>query len=245
MEPDGIEHGKNGMRKILFLLCTLTIVSAQAQDIIVLNDATEIESKVLEISEKSVSYKKWNNQDGPTYTISADKIFFIKFANGEKEVFNDTPSNSQEKKSEEKNSEELSEERPFIKGVRFHAYPYFGYYVGESMGIGVTWSFGVRIFDYGYVGLRTGINWDFPYSDLLVPIQLNLRGYIPINRYVQPYFEISPGLEISCYYGYLSFASHLGAGFDISHFSFGLGYYYGHSGHNFFFRVGVKIGKKS
>lgn len=97
MEPDGIEHGKNGMRKILFLLCTLTIVSAQAQDIIVLNDATEIESKVLEISEKSVSYKKWNNQDGPTYTISADKIFFIKFANGEKEVFNDTPSNSQEK----------------------------------------------------------------------------------------------------------------------------------------------------
>ena len=59
---------------------------AHAQDVIVLKNANEIEAKVSAISPDAVTYKRWNNIDGPTYTIPKSEIFYIKYQNGEKEV---------------------------------------------------------------------------------------------------------------------------------------------------------------
>ena len=36
-----------------------------------------------------MKYKKFNNLDGPIYTKSKDEIFYIKYSNGEKEMFSD------------------------------------------------------------------------------------------------------------------------------------------------------------
>lgn len=244
----GITRRRKKMKRIVLCIFLFTIVSTYAQDVIVLRDATEIESKVLEISETSVKYKKWGFQDGPIYTIGVEKIFYIKFDNGEKEVFNNTSVSAQENEAETTVEEPDIDSRPFIKGPRFHAYPYFGYYVGQSMGIDITWSFGIRIFDYAYFGPRIGFNYNFD-EGINFPIQWDFRGYIPINRYVHPYLLFSPGLAI--FLGsHLDFACHLGVGFDIGHFSFNLGYYnggvrYGYGGHNFFLRIGAKIGRKS
>ena len=52
----------------LFLFCI--VGTANAQDVIVKTDNSTILSKVLEITSTEIKYKKWNNQDGTTYSIN-------------------------------------------------------------------------------------------------------------------------------------------------------------------------------
>ena len=75
------------MKKFTLLVAMIaTAFAVKAQDLIVLRNATEIQAKVVEISPKSVTYKRWSNPDGPTYTISKSEVFYIKYKNGEKDV---------------------------------------------------------------------------------------------------------------------------------------------------------------
>ncbi|MCQ2188523.1 MAG: hypothetical protein MJZ00_01210 [Paludibacteraceae bacterium] len=74
------------MRSFLSILLTLTVVSTNAQDIILMRNGDEIQCKLLEISKNEVKYKRWTNQEGPTFTEKKDNIFMLKYENGEKEV---------------------------------------------------------------------------------------------------------------------------------------------------------------
>ncbi len=60
-----------------------------AQDIIVLKSGDLIQSKVLEVGENDLKYKKWDNIDGPTYTMSLAKILSVNYQNGKKDIFTD------------------------------------------------------------------------------------------------------------------------------------------------------------
>lgn len=74
------------MRKyLLFLILLLQNLLLFSQDLIITVDAEEICGKVLNISPSVVSYQK----EGQTVkrTIGVDKVFMIKYANGEKEIF--------------------------------------------------------------------------------------------------------------------------------------------------------------
>lgn len=78
------------MRNILVLLFLLfTTMSIYAQDIITKKNGDEIQAKVLSVNSKEISYLKWSNQNGPTYTIAISEVFMIKYENGEKDVFNE------------------------------------------------------------------------------------------------------------------------------------------------------------
>ncbi|MDE5787062.1 MAG: hypothetical protein K2H79_00735, partial [Bacteroidaceae bacterium] len=78
------------MKKLLSLLVMLTMsISIYAQDVIVKKDGTTIMAKVLTVSTTVVEYKKWSNQDGPTYAIETKELLSINYANGEKEVFSE------------------------------------------------------------------------------------------------------------------------------------------------------------
>lgn len=68
----------------LFLLCS---ASVSAQDVIVKKDGSTILSKVIEIGTSEVKYKKYTNQNGPTYSISKSEIQTINYENGEREDF--------------------------------------------------------------------------------------------------------------------------------------------------------------
>ena len=76
---------------IVFLLAAFASFS---QDLIIFKSGDEIQSKVLEITETAVKYKKFANQSGPTYTTSKKDVFMIKYKNGDKDVFKDTPVSS-------------------------------------------------------------------------------------------------------------------------------------------------------
>ena len=66
----------------------LISISTFAQDIIIKRNGDEIQAKVLTVSDSKIDYKKWSNQGGPTYTVSKDDVFMIKYINGDKDVFN-------------------------------------------------------------------------------------------------------------------------------------------------------------
>jgi hypothetical protein len=78
------------MRKILLFIMLLSATSVFAQDVIVKKDGTTILSKVIEIGTTEVKYKKFSNQDGPTYTITKAELQAINYENGDKDTFNDT-----------------------------------------------------------------------------------------------------------------------------------------------------------
>lgn len=76
------------MKKILLIaILALCYVNANAQDIIKTKDKTEVLSKVIEIDDTSVKYKKWVNLSGPTYTISISRISSITYQNGTVDTF--------------------------------------------------------------------------------------------------------------------------------------------------------------
>ena len=74
------------MRKILLILSVLCSLSAMAQDVIVKRNGEELQCKILEVSKNEVKYKRWTNQDGPSFAEKKSDIFMIKYENGEKEV---------------------------------------------------------------------------------------------------------------------------------------------------------------
>lgn len=59
-----------------------------AQDVIVMKDGSTILAKVLKITKTEVTYKKYNNLQGPEYTMSISDIVSINYENGTKEDFN-------------------------------------------------------------------------------------------------------------------------------------------------------------
>lgn len=77
------------MKQILFLLFLLCSISVSAQDVIVKKDGTTILSKVLEVGQSEIRYKKHENLDGPTYTISKSELQAINYQNGAKDTFSE------------------------------------------------------------------------------------------------------------------------------------------------------------
>lgn len=69
------------------LLMLLVSMVVAAQDVIVKKDGSTILSKVVEISDTQVKYKKFSNLEGPTYVVSISELTSINYQNGEKENF--------------------------------------------------------------------------------------------------------------------------------------------------------------
>lgn len=55
----------------------------------------EIEVNIITIGTSEIQYKKASNPDGPTFTTSRNKVFFIKFEDGTKEIITDISKQSQ------------------------------------------------------------------------------------------------------------------------------------------------------
>ena len=90
MRPTQIRDFK--MKKMFLsfgLLLVVSITSTFAQDIIILKNGNDIQAIVLEIGADDVKYKKFDNPNGPSYTLRKSEIFTIRYENGSKDVFNE------------------------------------------------------------------------------------------------------------------------------------------------------------
>lgn len=79
--------------KKLFLIGIILLCSCltNAQDTIVKRNGDNILSKIIEISETEVKYKKFDFQDGPNFIENKSDIQLIKYSNGTKDEFKIQP----------------------------------------------------------------------------------------------------------------------------------------------------------
>ena len=62
-----------------FFLCAKALLS---QDIITLKTNEEIKAKVLEINDEEIKYKRFENLEGPQYTLKLSKVLKVRYENG-------------------------------------------------------------------------------------------------------------------------------------------------------------------
>lgn len=75
------------MKKTISILVMLFTVSASfAQDVILKKTGEEVLCKVFEIGSTEIKYHKWENLEGPIYTIKTMEVTRITFENGTEEV---------------------------------------------------------------------------------------------------------------------------------------------------------------
>jgi hypothetical protein len=53
----------------------------------------DIQAKVLEVTTSEIKYKKFDNQNGPTYTILKSDVVMVRYKNGTKDIFTDVNKN--------------------------------------------------------------------------------------------------------------------------------------------------------
>ena len=86
--------------------------NAMAQDVILKKDGSEINAKVLEITDTQIKYKDFDFQDGPVRNINNAEVFMIIYENGKREIFNKptetAPQNDKKQHSEAKEENEQS-----------------------------------------------------------------------------------------------------------------------------------------
>ncbi len=205
--------------------------------------------KVTAVSEDKLSYRRWDNPDGPEYTIDKSQVFYVKYRNGTKDVFY---------KVEPAPASAINTSSDF-SGVKFQSYLYAGaIFNSEGGGPAVDFNFGARIGRCFYAGIETGfhtlISSVYFYDEKLtitaayVPIGVNLKGYLPVGKKIYPYLNCSLGgfVGVIDLDGLNGFYCQVGAGIDIKRFSFGIGYtglVKGGTANLGYVKLGVRFGK--
>lgn len=105
------------MKKLLFsavfYVCSIIV---SGQDYVILKNGDEIKSKVVELGQTEITYKKYDNLDGPSYSIAKSDVFIIKYENGTKDLINTIQS------IENKANEEIKKSNSYSSTSMGHFY---------------------------------------------------------------------------------------------------------------------------
>jgi len=104
---------------LLFALLSVSIYSF-SQDKIYKNDGSEIQAKILEVAQTEIKYKKFTNQDGPTYTINKTDVLMIIYANGETEVMNTKKEEVKEKPKSNGNNDYTKNYANYTDSLKYY-----------------------------------------------------------------------------------------------------------------------------
>ena len=77
------------MKKLIlvFILCHIAITNCISQDIITKKTGEDIQAKVVEITTSDIKYRKFDNLDGPLFTMLKSDVLMIRYSNGSKDIF--------------------------------------------------------------------------------------------------------------------------------------------------------------
>ncbi len=177
------------MKKILPALMLIFCISqfSFSQDIIVRQDGTDIEAKIIEITSDAIRYKEFDFQDGPTRSISISEVSVIVYESGRTERF-----------------QPVTEEAPAVADRARYRGNYFmigvgsgtsyggvgirmQFRVGGNVGFGMHGGTGYTFPDFtgsfrndAYERISAGIKF-FPFRNLYLNYQLNFHGDLYIT----------------------------------------------------------------
>ncbi len=114
----------NYMKKIIFsaVLVIAGNVAVSAQDLIVKNTGEDQQAKILEVGQNEIKYKKWDNLDGPVYSLSVSDILLIRYENGTNEVFNKKPVTASYQASVYNDDSYRNAPTEIVPGMRYRDY---------------------------------------------------------------------------------------------------------------------------
>ena len=79
------------MRITLFLAFSFATLLVNAQDQIIKKNGTSLDAKITEVGQWKISYKKFDNLDGPTYVVDKAEIYKIIFNDKTEETLGKYP----------------------------------------------------------------------------------------------------------------------------------------------------------
>ena len=231
------------MKRFTFLASLMMFASiAMAQDVITLKTGEDINAKVIEIGSTEIKYKKWNNQDGPTYSQSISEVFSIKYQNGDKDIFNATATPKQNNVStvSVQNNYALPGNDAAISSG-YKGFVETGITFGDWTMFSLTTSHGAQLGSHFFIG--GGAGFQIVDGVALFPIFGNFRVNF-IDSKITPYFDAkigyAPGagegfmtdVMIGCRFGFTDkLALRLSAGYklqyaEVVHYGYYSNYYY-------------------
>ena len=75
------------MKKNIIILClTFFCYATYGQDTIIFRDASEIKVKVVDADGSEIKYRKYENLNGPLYSVPRAEVFIIRYENGTKRI---------------------------------------------------------------------------------------------------------------------------------------------------------------
>jgi hypothetical protein len=106
---------------LTYLISVFNISICFSQDIITKKSSEDIQAKVIEVTTTDIKYKKFDNQNGPTYSILKSDVLMVRYENGTKDIF-----------TQEKNNEIVAAATPssvdfYIQGQKDASRCYSGY----------------------------------------------------------------------------------------------------------------------
>jgi hypothetical protein len=72
---------------LISLAISFSLTVCLSQDIITMKTGEDILAKISEIGPTEIKYKKFDNLDGPMYTLLKSEVLMIRYENGTNDVF--------------------------------------------------------------------------------------------------------------------------------------------------------------
>ena len=87
---------ENNMKQSILILFAIifTMTGAFSQDIVTTKTGEDILAKIVEVGHTEIKYKKFDNQEGPLFTILKSDVLMIRYENGTKDIFTEEPKNN-------------------------------------------------------------------------------------------------------------------------------------------------------
>lgn len=138
---------------LIYILLSVFSISVSAQDIIYKTDGSREEVRILQVGNREIQYRKYDNPEGPVYIINKENILLITYENGQYEQF------SRQVDLAEMEKQELATD--FARNI--FAYHLFDLIFGD---FALSYE---RLLSSGKVGLKIPVafgfdeydNWDF------------------------------------------------------------------------------------
>jgi hypothetical protein len=114
-------------KSIVFILFLISSISF-AQDLLTKKNGEDISAQVLEVDITEIKYKKFDDLNGPVFTILKSEVLLIRYENGTKDIFVD---------EEKTGTNLLINDNPFAQG-QSDALQYYKEYKAASTGTLIT-----------------------------------------------------------------------------------------------------------
>lgn len=179
------------MKKILFITVILfAAVTSFSQDILVMQNGDEIQTKILEVNDSQVKYKLFDDLEGSIYIINRADAFKIKYESGSESVLN-----------EHKMVDAVEENLPSKRRVGLAVRPEIGGLLITENGIpeatkSADFSVNIVYQIRNKISMGIGAAYDITTdAGHFVPVYFNLRGYFS-DRLSCAYYDIRVGYAI-------------------------------------------------